>query len=926
MAVTPQITAALSVGPEDVLRPRAWLGGTMVASLQLLDGLRQPAAASEVSIVFRRPDGIELSIPAIPSDDTLTPKRWIAGCEITLAGTWAVRAVSLVPVRQVDWILFDAAPEPQDTTAPYAALWLNQADQPLTSTTGGLLSAARIDLLPVVTEAVGLTLPAVRTLDGATVQVAFSVITAGAQEAIADQVAGVNEAERNVVQKAGQVADDRGAVAGLAEATSQDRAATGADRIVTTGDRAATEAAKGVVVTAAASVTASVANAAPQFATWAQLTAYAPADNLLAVLFLADPAAPTRKTGTYRRTAGAWVWESDTLTGVDQRLRASGIEGRATTPAALALADAADNILALLDSANISFSQTGDFFGAAGIRSGLLSLISLVTGGALTVADGADNVLFEVSNGGIATDQIQVGTASSFFSGLTMTSAASDGVRFGLIDPLGNYLFWVDDTGVLHANLEPATGWTSNEIQSREFDNAAYRQIVLNRYPVGIISAVAVLAWIVAWGQSLSNGTQSGPVLSRTNTDAETLMLGDNVRGNTAAGGTWAPLNGATLKPLIATWGGNTVVANATADLVASTDATPGETIVEGFVRTFRPMQNASLGRVSGPLNRLVASSAGVGSRVIATFQPGQELALRLLSNANAIKAAAGGVWPACALTTMLFDQGQHDDSQETGAIPDRAGYGAALIAALTYVNAQVATAVFAQPKPPLVLIYQTRAASPLGDATDLGVQMGQWDVTRALPNAVVVGNDYYFPDKGTHEGSNGYRMGGAMGAKVAHRIQVRGEGWEACHIIKAELKAGTREVLVSWHVPVPPLVFDAPFGGGTKLTNITNHGYRVLNAAKVAQTIVGVRQVGPSTHVITLAALPGETLFLRYADSGNAGNGSVRDSDATLAADIWEYLAGTTQPPAENNPDMLNKPYPLFNFGLAWHTPIISV
>lgn len=187
MAVAPQITAALSAGAEDVLRPRAWLGGTMVSSLQLLDDLRRPAAASEVTITFRRPDGVEIAVIAQPSEPVPAPPRWLGACELTMAGTWAVRAVSLLPYRMVDWLPFDVIEEPQDVQAPYAALWLQQDGQVSSTSTGGLLSAARIDLLPLAAPEDGLKFAGV-TGDGASVRIAYEGIKAGATAASIEAV------------------------------------------------------------------------------------------------------------------------------------------------------------------------------------------------------------------------------------------------------------------------------------------------------------------------------------------------------------------------------------------------------------------------------------------------------------------------------------------------------------------------------------------------------------------------------------------------------------------------------------------------------------------------------------------------------------------------------------------------------------------
>lgn len=189
MSLPAHVTATLSAGPEDVVRPSIWVGGTMTARLQLLDDRREPVAAEGVTFLFRRPDGVEIIMPGASSDGTNRPPFWLAALEIDQGGAWAVRGRSTLPLRQLDWVTFDAVVGPVAPGAPASALWLQQDGAAQVTAEGGLLSAARIDLLPDAADPAGMALPGILP-DGQSAKLPVALLRADAR-----QVAGA-EAER----------------------------------------------------------------------------------------------------------------------------------------------------------------------------------------------------------------------------------------------------------------------------------------------------------------------------------------------------------------------------------------------------------------------------------------------------------------------------------------------------------------------------------------------------------------------------------------------------------------------------------------------------------------------------------------------------------------------------------------------------------
>jgi hypothetical protein len=50
-----------------------------------------------------------------------------------------------------------------------------------------------------------------------------------------------------------------------------------------------------------------------------------------------------------------------------------------------------------------------------------------------------------------------------------------------------------------------------------------------------------------------------------------------------------------------------------------------------------------------------------------------------------------------------------------------------------------------------------------------------------------------------------------------------------------------------------------------------------------------------------------------------------LRDSDGTQAVDLYEYSAGSGQYPEANIPELVGRPYPLWNWCVAFSRPIVQ-
>ncbi|WP_424139350.1 hypothetical protein [Roseomonas chloroacetimidivorans] len=140
------ITAAVTVGAPDTLRPRLSLGGTANASGQILGIDRLPAVASGVTFLWQPPNGPAFETAGVPDPGT-PPPRWRSSWVVDQVGYWAVRVRCLDPQIQLDWMGFTVVAGPGETGQPSGAIWMSDESTAVTTISGGVLSAVRLDQL-----------------------------------------------------------------------------------------------------------------------------------------------------------------------------------------------------------------------------------------------------------------------------------------------------------------------------------------------------------------------------------------------------------------------------------------------------------------------------------------------------------------------------------------------------------------------------------------------------------------------------------------------------------------------------------------------------------------------------------------------------------------------------------------------------------
>ena len=87
---------------------------------------------------------------------------------------------------------------------------------------------------------------------------------------------------------------------------------------------------------------------------------------------------------------------------------------------------------------------------------------------------------------------------------------------------------------------------------------------------------------------------------------------------------------------------------------------------------------------------------------------------------------------------------------------------------------------------------------------------------------------------------------------------------------------------------------------------------------------ITAVEIVRPTIVKLTLEEAPPTDALVWYASKAvSNGNGNVRDSDPSVASDLYEFVPERGMYAEANIPALVGKPYPLHNWSVAFCLPI---
>lgn len=463
---------------------------------------------------------------------------------------------------------------------------------------------------------------------------------------------------------------------------------------------------------------------------------------------------------------------------------------------------------------------------------------------------------------------------------------------------------------------------SADDLRTRDARNkreTAERLAAENRYSEPLTSRYN---HVITYGQSLASAAEGWPALS-VEPRYDNLMLGQATRSAAFSGAKFAPVGQPSFTPLRAVVQRKSDAAQLLASAeVRQLDAhaqEEGESVEVGALNLARRLYLQQHKLKADPQHLLLASNAATSGRSIAQLSKRDgtgeyERATQAMRQAKRVAGAEGGSY---AVSAIFWLQGEYDYSETNGGRNDKAYYKDKLRRLRDDLDMD-AMAISGQQRPPAFLSYQTDAKSSVKDGS-LAVGMAQWELSKEEPGWYLVGPVYPYTDKGVHLSANGYRWFGQMLGKVYQRVVVERKGWVP--LAPRSATGSARQVLIDFQVPHPPLVFDEPYLGH-QAREVKNKGF-MLHDDKGEVPIEAVELAADTiVRLRTARAMVGQPR-VSYASFGVGGAGQLRDSDTLRAESNYEFRPGMQ--PEENIPALVDKPYPLHNWSIAFEIPVGS-
>jgi len=505
---------------------------------------------------------------------------------------------------------------------------------------------------------------------------------------------------------------------------------------------------------------------------------------------------------------------------------------------------------------------------------------------------------------------------------------APAGYAYALSDAHGEVVGYVDLDGVGHGvfeQIEPAaevTTYSDAEMAQRNARALGLSAAVATETNTTAARPVWTYNHVLAYGQSLSTGWEGWPRLSATQ-PFDNLMLGDSDHPTSESSTTWTQFGTAAFNPLVATVEKAGALADpATVASYTAGDTARGETPVVGAVNFWRKQQLAFRGLLSDSTRRLVASSCGVGGRSIESLSKGAgtEIFNRLRGAANIAKTLATAASGTYGVAAVMWLQGENNSAEVSGT-NDKDTYKALCVTLQQDITGDIATTIAAQDAPPAIFTYQI-GGTYVRDTNNLSIPQAQLECAQEMRDWYLAAPAYPVTDKGGHLDPNGYRWLGMQFGKVMHQVLDLGRGWMPVHPLRATWRG--RQVLIDFHVPHPPLQFQAGYVV-LAATTYAAKGFKVTDDTG-ALTISTVEIVNDACVLITLSSDIGDNPYLWYGDKTvHNGNGNLCDSDPTTASDLYEYTSGTGQYAGAEIAALEDEPYPLWNWCVIFRIAITA-
>lgn len=568
-----------------------------------------------------------------------------------------------------------------------------------------------------------------------------------------------------------------------------------------------------------------------------------------------------------------------------------------------------------------------------------------------SITDPNDFIGFVITEqGGIATESIQINTdiaaeeilvvdqkgfilwRSSPISGQWVPGArivADDrdpNAVFTVCDAYDFIVFQVRIDGSIIAGNIGSGGNSAggSAIAERNARALAYSQAIHNTFLDNLCRPYWNINFVASYGQSLEIGAEAFPTL--TTKQYGNLMLGNSVRPTSANATTYSVNGTEQFNPLVSTaqhqTNGTLYSYSQQVNNFPNNDANSprGVTPVEGAVSFLKHLWMVSEGLLSDSDRVFLPTANGRGSSGLPLLSKGSspEYYAKVPDGAQKVKNLADAASKTVGCAALVWIQGENNYSSST----PKDTYKTLLKQLRVDLTQDICRTIMNQQFDPGFYTYQT-SGSYTKDTLNLAIGNAQLELAKEEPNWFLCAPAYPVTNKVSgHLNSNGSRWLGMQIGKVMHWTMILGRGWLPVHPIRATFSG--QEVLIDFHVPVPPLVFARPYVDDTA-TDFLNKGFAVFDdSGQIALSSVDI--VADAVVRLSLGRVPGANPHIRYAGLAVfGGNGCLRDSDPTTASELYENIPAEGVYSEVNPPELIGKPYPLQNWSAAYDIPLLA-
>lgn len=419
----------------------------------------------------------------------------------------------------------------------------------------------------------------------------------------------------------------------------------------------------------------------------------------------------------------------------------------------------------------------------------------------------------------------------------------------------------------------------------------------------------------IIYGQSLSTGHQSWPPLSTENVEGN-YMIGTQV---------WSNFGNARLtrlKPLVSK--------------IADSDVTWAKTRSANMC-----CENSLVGAVNhirlktNNTNPFIASSCGFGGTTIEELSKEFYKTSHYAEYTKLLNTALPFTQHCSAIVFMqgeynyLVPSGNSGLTEGSRPTNNKNEYKNLLLILKNNMQNDVMLK-YSQTDRPLFVVYQAGVQYTKGKELTIG--MAQLEASNENEDIICAGPVYPMTDRGGHLDPNGYRWYGEMLGKAYYQTKYLNKPFVPLQPLEISRTDNPKELKIKFYVPHLPLVLDELI-----VPKQSNFGFELFHN-NVLTTILNVRIEQDAVILTSTTNLTG-AIEVAYAGEKFAGNGNLRDSDPYQA--FFNYLdldkkngdnsfvfdrdasETTLRPdyePKDQDGIIYDKPYPLYNFSVAFY------